>query len=84
MKPNLVIEETKGIDKRFTIRRDLRNKKLWVFEVYYADIENNVKSFRAYPNFISSRYLTKQSCKKAIEDYKVKGSLGLSWDDEKK
>jgi len=72
----------KGIDKKFIVRHDINNKKLWVFEVYYADLINNDKVFRDYPNFISARYENKQSCLDDIKQYKIKGSVGVSWRDQ--
>lgn len=71
-----------GIDKKFIIDK-VRGRK-WIFSVYYADLINNKKTWRAYPNFVSARYLTKDSCIKAIEDYNAKGSAGVSWYDEKR
>jgi len=77
-------ENNLGIDKKFIVRHDMTNKKLWVFEVYYADLINNIKTWRAYPNFVSARYLSKESCISATQDYNDKGSTGVSWYDEKR
>ena len=54
-------------DKKGLIRKDVTNKKLWVFEVYYDG--------RSYPNIISARYKSKRNVQQALYDYLMGGSL---------
>lgn len=58
-----------GVSKKGIIRRDVKNKNKWVFEVYFADKDNGKIIFRKYPNVISARYLSKKSATKALDKY---------------
>jgi hypothetical protein len=69
-------------NKRIAIRKDVKNKNKWVFEVYYVDEVNGTTVWRTYPNVISSRYLTKNDAQEAAERFLNTGKL--DWNDQTK
>jgi hypothetical protein len=73
-----------GVDKRIIFRRDVNNKSLWVFTVFWADMVGKEKTWRMYPNIISSRYLSRRSAEKGADKYLATGKLDYSDEGRKK
>ena len=63
------METIKGVDREGRIRRDLKNKRKWVFTVWFADKINGQIKWRSYPNIVSVRYKSKSSARKALQKY---------------
>ena len=74
----------RGVEKGGKVRRDVSNPQKWVFEIWYADSIKGKTKWRAYPNFISARYLSKKSATKAMGRYLTKGAGAVSFNDEKR
>ena len=53
----------KSIDKKIVVKKSELFPRKWVFTITYADLVNNVKVWRSYPNYISEYFDTKKSAK---------------------
>lgn len=54
------INAIRGVDFKTIVKRSDCFKTRWIFKIYYADLINDVKVWRNYPNYISECFKTKK------------------------